>query len=146
MARPTPSLWRPSCIIAAASKTAKWVREHGAIRTEMVGREIIGQIQVAKVSDYGRFVEMVKAREVQWIEAANRDVASGLVRRGGGVRRLEVRKIERGDGGHMAVIRVYAILVMPWVRISSIKSVVFKNSRRGRDSGEGDHVYPLQPS
>jgi hydroxymethylglutaryl-CoA reductase len=103
-----PMAVEETSIIAAASKTAKWVRENGSIRTEMVGREIIGQIQISRVADYGRLVEMVKAREVQWIDAANRDVASGLVRRGGGVRRIEVRRIARGDGSDMAVIHVYA--------------------------------------
>ena len=103
-----PMAVEETSIIAAASKTAKWVREYGSIRTEMVGRDIIGQIQIAKVMNYPRLVEMVKAREVQWIDSANREVAAGMVRRGGGVRRLEVRKIERGDGGHMAVIHVYA--------------------------------------
>lgn len=103
-----PMAVEETSIIAAASKTAKWVREFGHITTETIGREIIGQIQIAKVSDYGRFVELVKAREVEWIEAANRDVASGLVRRGGGVKRIEVRRVSRGDGSDMAVIHVYA--------------------------------------
>ena len=103
-----PMVVEETSIIAAASKTAKWVREHGAITTEMVGNEIIGQIQIAKVADYPRVVEMVKAHESEWVEAANRDVAAGLVRRGGGVKRIEVRKVARGDGGFMAVIHVYA--------------------------------------
>ncbi|HMN69650.1 MAG TPA: hydroxymethylglutaryl-CoA reductase, degradative [Bdellovibrionales bacterium] len=94
--------------IIAASKTAKWVREHGSITTEMIGREIIGQIQIAKVQDYGRFVELVKANEDAWVELANAQVASGLVRRGGGVKRVEVRRIARGDGADMAVLHVYA--------------------------------------
>lgn len=103
-----PMAVEETSIIAAASKTAKWVREHGAITTEMVGRDIIGQIQIAKVQNYGRFLELVKAREPEWVAMANRDVAAGLVRRGGGVKRLEVRRVDRGDGGYMAVIHVYA--------------------------------------
>jgi hydroxymethylglutaryl-CoA reductase len=103
-----PMAVEETSIIAAASKTAKWVREHGRITTEMIGKEIIGQIQIAKVNDYARVVETVKANEPSWVEAANRDVASGLVRRGGGVKRIEVRRIDRGDGGDMAVIHVYA--------------------------------------
>lgn len=103
-----PMAVEETSIIAAASKTAKWIKEHGAITTEMRGHEIIGQIQIAKVKDYGRFVELVKAHEVQWVEDANREVASGLVRRGGGVKRIEVRKVDRGDGGSMAVLHVYA--------------------------------------
>jgi len=103
-----PMAVEETSIIAAASKTAKWVREHGKITTEMIGNEIIGQIQIAKVQDYPRFVEMVKAHAAQWIHQANTDVAAGLVKRGGGVKRIEVRRVERGDGGDMAVIHVYA--------------------------------------
>jgi hydroxymethylglutaryl-CoA reductase len=95
-------------IIAAASKTAKWIREHGRITTEMIGREIIGQIQIAKVRDYKNFLEIVKANEAEWVALSNKDVAHGLVARGGGVKRLEVRRVDRGDGSDMAVIHVYA--------------------------------------
>lgn len=103
-----PMAVEETSIIAAASKTAKWVREHGHIKTETIGREIIGQIQIAKVSDYKRFVQIVKSFEAQWVELANTDVAHGLVARGGGVKRIEVRRVDRGDGGDMAVIHVYA--------------------------------------
>lgn len=103
-----PMAVEETSIIAAASKTAKWVREHGSITTEVVGREIIGQIQVAKVKDFARFEELVKAHAAEWIERANRDVAEGMVLRGGGIKRLDVRRVERGDGGDMAVVHVYA--------------------------------------
>lgn len=103
-----PMAVEETSIIAAASKTAKWVRENGLITTEMLGHEIIGQIQIAKVKDYGRLFELVKSFEREWVAAVNRDVASGLVRRGGGVKRIEVRRLERGDGGYMAVLHVYA--------------------------------------
>lgn len=103
-----PMAVEETSIIAAASKTAKWVREHGRIVTETRGREIIGQIQIAKARDYAKIVELVKANESAWIQAANDNVASGLVRRGGGIQRMEVRRVDRGDGGHMAVIHVYA--------------------------------------
>jgi hydroxymethylglutaryl-CoA reductase len=103
-----PMAVEETSIIAAASKTAKWVRENGSISTATRGREIIGQIQIAKVQNYPQLVEIVKARETEWVSSANENVANGLVRRGGGIKRLEVRKVERGDGGFMAVIHVYA--------------------------------------
>lgn len=103
-----PMAVEETSIIAAASKTAKWVREHGTITTEVRGREIIGQIQIAKVKNYPRLVELVQAHEREWVDRANRDVAEGMVLRGGGIKRLEVRRVERGDGGHMAVIHVFA--------------------------------------
>lgn len=103
-----PMAVEETSIIAAASKTAKWVREHGKITTQTIGREIIGQIQIAKVDDYKKFVEIVKDHEIDWIGMANRDVAHGLVARGGGVKRIEARRVDRGDGGDMAVLHVYA--------------------------------------
>ncbi len=42
-------------IIAALSKTAKWIRHHGSITTQVRGNCIIGQIQIAKVKDYEQF-------------------------------------------------------------------------------------------
>jgi hydroxymethylglutaryl-CoA reductase len=103
-----PMAVEETSIIAAASKTAKWVREHGQITTEMVGREIIGQIQIAKVKDLENLRKVVQENAPHWIEISNRDVAFGLVRRGGGVTRMEVRAVDRGDGGQMAVVHVYA--------------------------------------
>ncbi|NJL24610.1 MAG: hydroxymethylglutaryl-CoA reductase, degradative, partial [Calothrix sp. SM1_5_4] len=58
-----PMAVEETSIIAAASKTAKWVKEHGRITTEMIGREIIGQIQIAKVRDYPRLLKLVKENE-----------------------------------------------------------------------------------
>jgi hydroxymethylglutaryl-CoA reductase len=95
-------------IVAAASKTAKWVRDAGEITTETIGRHIIGQIQVAKVRDFETFASQVESNKQNWIEAANRDVAHGLVARGGGVQDVVVRAVDRGDGSLMAVIHVMA--------------------------------------
>jgi len=103
-----PMAVEETSIIAAASKTAKWVREHGAIATEVLGHEVIGQIQLAKVSDFERFKGLVEDHCSGWIDNLNRQVAAGLVRRGGGVTRMAVRKLDRPDGGIMAVVHVYA--------------------------------------
>ncbi len=106
-----PMAVEETSIIAAASKTAKWVREVGEISTESVGNLVIGQIQIAKVKSYNAFVEAVLAKRTEWIELANRDVAHGLVARGGGVRDIQVREVPRGEeagGGSMAVIHVLA--------------------------------------
>lgn len=108
IARVIPMAVEETSIVAAASKTAKWIRENGRITTETLGRDIIGQIQVARVQDLESFKTAVRENEVAWIEAANREVASGLVRRGGGAKRLEVREIQRPDGATMVVLHVYA--------------------------------------
>ncbi len=103
-----PMAVEETSIIAAASKTAKWVRENGTIRTESIGRQIIGQIQLARVADFVRFERILLAARENLLQAVNRDVAHGLVARGGGVEDLQIRQIVRPDGVSMAVVHVYA--------------------------------------
>lgn len=104
-----PMAVEETSIIAAASKTAKWVREAGEITTETIGNLIIGQIQIGKVADFGAVRSVVELNRNRWIELSNRDVAHGLVARGGGVKDIQVREVSRGVGqGSMAVIHVLA--------------------------------------
>lgn len=101
-----PMAVEETSIIAAASKTAKWIRENGSIRTEVVGKEIIGQIQVAKVANVQKFSDIVATHKNLWIQMANQEVASGMVNRGGGVTDIQIRSIDRQDGNHMVVLHV----------------------------------------
>lgn len=103
-----PMAVEETSIIAAASKTAKWVREAGVVSTETLGNLIIGQIQIAKVRDFFSFESKIHAAKADLLNAANRDVAHGLVARGGGVEDIAVRKVDRGDGHAMAVVHVLA--------------------------------------
>lgn len=102
-----PMAVEETSIIAAASKTAKWVRENGQIRTETIGQNIIGQVQFAKVQDFAKFSQSILQQKNYLIEAANREVAFGLVARGGGVTDLSVRELKRDDGFSMAVVHIY---------------------------------------
>lgn len=101
-----PMAVEETSIVAAASKTAKWIRDEGQIVTELVGNFIIGQIQIAKVKNFESLRSKIIAQKNKLIEQANVVVASGLVRRGGGVSDIQVRRIARGDGADMAVIHV----------------------------------------
>lgn len=101
-----PMAVEETSIVAAASKTAKWIRDEGRIVTELVGNYIIGQIQIARVKNYESLRSKIIAQKNKLIEQANVVVASGLVRRGGGVSDIQIRKVPRGDGGDMAVIHV----------------------------------------
>lgn len=102
-----PMAVEETSIVAAASKTAKWVRENGEITTEVVGSDIIGQIQLSRVKDFAAFEGAILARKDQFVEQANREVAFGLVRRGGGVTDIRVRELKRPDGASMAVVHVH---------------------------------------
>jgi hydroxymethylglutaryl-CoA reductase len=103
-----PMAVEETSIIAAASKTAKWIHENGEITTELVGKNIIGQIQIAKVNDYSRLEKFIFSTKATLISNANRDVAYGLKARGGGVNDIQLRRVDRGDGGSMAIVHVYA--------------------------------------
>jgi hydroxymethylglutaryl-CoA reductase len=102
-----PMAVEETSIIAAASKTAKWVRESGEIKTETIGQDIIGQVQFAKIKNIDSFKENILRQKNYLIEIANREVAFGLVARGGGVTDIHVRNLDRKDGFFMAVVHVH---------------------------------------
>ncbi len=92
-----PMAVEETSIVAAASKTAKWIRESGSIETRTIGDDIIGQIQLAKVQDTKKFTELILAKKAEFIHLANEEVAFGLVRRGGGVTDIQVRILPRTE-------------------------------------------------
>ncbi|WP_298622460.1 hydroxymethylglutaryl-CoA reductase, degradative [uncultured Legionella sp.] len=93
-------------IIAALSKSAKWIRQHGEINTWVHGECILGQIQLAKINDFQRFSDIFNANRLRLIQKANEDVAANMVKRGGGVIDLQLRHLAREDGYDMAVIHL----------------------------------------
>lgn len=93
-------------IIAALSKTAKWIRQQGDIQTRVDGECILGQIQLAKINDFNRFAVIFNEKKRFLIEKANEDVAMNMVKRGGGVVDLQLRHLQRDDGGDMGVIHL----------------------------------------
>lgn len=101
-----PMAVEETSIVAAASKTAKWIRENGFIFTEVVGNEIIGQIQFARVNNFEKFNEIISRNKKELIDNVNSEVAFGLVRRGGGVKNIQVRSVPRPEGGVMGVVHV----------------------------------------
>lgn len=92
-----PMAVEETSIVAAASKTAKWVRELGFIKTEVIGKNIIGQVQFAKVKNPEQFKKDILSQKNFLIDLANREVASGLVARGGGVTDITVRFVDREE-------------------------------------------------
>lgn len=101
-----PMAVEETSIIAAASKTAKWIYETGNIKTETIGKNSIGQIQLARVKNVAQFEKIILENKEMLIEEANTQVVSSLVKRGGGVRDLYIRQILRGDGDNMVIIHV----------------------------------------
>ncbi len=103
---PIPMVVEETSIIAAASKTAKWVKSAGGIRTSMLGHLGIGQIQFAKLQNPKFFETAILGQFDEIIKMANQVPALGLVKRGGGVKNLKVRILERPDGHKMGVVHV----------------------------------------
>ncbi|MCB0378343.1 MAG: hydroxymethylglutaryl-CoA reductase, degradative [Bdellovibrionales bacterium] len=101
-----PMAVEETSIIAAASKTARWVRQAGKLTTEVVGDDIIGQIQIGKVKDFSSLEGILSGHKKAWIDELNEQVAATMVKRGGGVTDIILRKVERGDGETMAVFHV----------------------------------------
>ncbi len=101
-----PMAVEETSIVAALSKTAKWIRQSGTITTHLTGHCIIGQIQLAKINDFSKFSTIFNENKRFFIESANENVAASMVRRGGGVIDLELRQLRRPDGHDMAVIHL----------------------------------------
>lgn len=93
-------------VIAALSKTAKWIKQHGQITTSQQGSCIIGQIQLPHVHDVESCLGLLKSFAPQWIDEVNIHVVPAMVQRGGGVRSMDFRVLTRPDGRHMVVVHV----------------------------------------
>jgi len=102
-----PMAVEETSIIAAVSSTAKWLRKMGAkITTEARGRLIIGQIQIPRVNNLDGALKSLNEHKLELIVEANQ-IVPGLVARGGGVKELQFRSLDREDGqGKMLVIHV----------------------------------------
>ncbi|MDR3442780.1 MAG: hydroxymethylglutaryl-CoA reductase, degradative [Legionella sp.] len=101
-----PMAVEETSIIAALSKSAKWIRQSGEIKTWVEGDCILGQIQLAQVNNFQEFSRVFDANRHYLIEKANKDVAANMVKRGGGVTDLQLRQLQREDGKDMAVIHL----------------------------------------
>ncbi|MFT4059504.1 MAG: hydroxymethylglutaryl-CoA reductase, degradative [Legionella sp.] len=101
-----PMAVEETSIIAALSKSAKWIRQSGEIKAWVEGDCILGQIQIAKVKDFPKLERIFTEHQSHLIERANTEVAANMVKRGGGVTDLELRHLSREDGQDMAVIHL----------------------------------------
>jgi len=102
-----PMAVEETSIIAALSKTAKWIKADGEISTYVTGHEIIGQIQLPRISNINEFTQHFEINKLYWIGQVNAEVVKNMVKRGGGVTDLQLRFITRPDHGSMAIIHVF---------------------------------------
>ncbi len=102
-----PMAVEETSIIAGCSKMAKWLRESGEITTATKGDCLIGQIYFPQVADIRHFITQVEAEKTHLIDSVNRDIAAGLVKRGGGVKDIVVRTLLEKPGDMSAVVHLH---------------------------------------
>lgn len=109
-----PMAVEETSIIAAASSTAKWVGREGSIRTFTKGNLIIGQVQLPNVRNVEHAKEVLFESRADLVRLANACIP-GLVSRGGGVRDIVVRELERPafEGSPAGTMLVLHILCDP---------------------------------
>ena len=90
-------------IIAAASKTGKWLCTHGEIRTKTLGSLSIGQVQIAHVQNPEKLKETIASNFETWKQEVNQKLLSSMVKRGGGLQDYELRILPHPKQGHMAI-------------------------------------------
>ena len=102
-----PMAVEETSIIASASKTARWVKEQGDLTAYTIGNTVIGQIQISQVKDIDQFETLIKNNAPKFIEMANSDIAASMVKRGGGVKEIKVRRVAKLDGTFMGIVHVH---------------------------------------
>lgn len=101
-----PMAVEETSIIAAASKTAKWIRSTGSITTSIKGQCVIGQVQIPEVHDLENLKKQVNLHKKILIDQLNQGIAKRLFERGGGVQDIILREIPQPHKLPMGVIHV----------------------------------------
>ena len=92
-------------VLAAVSSSAKLIRAGGGFQTETTEPVMIGQIQVLAVPDMAAAVQALQENKAEIFELANASSQS-IVRRGGGMRAVEVRPFNQSPVGPMLVVHL----------------------------------------
>ena len=104
--RVLPLAVEETSIIAAASKTARWVCANGEITAEPLGSLSIGQIQIAKAKNPARLKKAIGENFPKWKEELSKGLLAAMTRRGGGLKGWELRILDRPDKKLMAVLHL----------------------------------------
>lgn len=94
-------------VVAAASRSARTIREAGGFEADADPSIMIGQIHLLGVADLPAAAARIRAARAELMEAADA-VHPNLVRRGGGARDIEVRAIAESACG--AILGVHVLL------------------------------------
>lgn len=94
-------------IIAAASKTARWVCKNGEITTEVLGTLSTGQLQIPKVKNTLKLKSTIEQNFPKWQNSVHNNVIPSMFKRNGGLKSYTLRFLDRPDGQTMAVLHLY---------------------------------------
>lgn len=92
-------------VLAAVSSAAKLVRTGGGFETETTDPIMIGQVQVLDIPDMDAAVAALRENEAEICETANA-ISQSIVRRGGGMRGVEIRPFYDSPVGSMLVLHL----------------------------------------
>lgn len=102
-----PMVIEETSVIAAASKTAKYICQNGSLTTSVNEWFGTGQIQIPIVNNLSLLREYLNNRAEELLERLNQFMLHSMVMRGGGAREIFLRTINRHDGRVMAVIHLH---------------------------------------
>ena len=101
-----PMAVEETSIIAAASKTARWICENGSIQMQTLNHCSIGQVQFPKVKDVSALENCILENFDSWKQTINQSVLLSMSERGGGLKDCSIRKIKRPDGHTMLIVHL----------------------------------------
>ncbi|NLE49376.1 MAG: hydroxymethylglutaryl-CoA reductase, degradative [Sandaracinaceae bacterium] len=90
-----PMVVEEPSVVAAASNAARIVREGGGFEAEVDNGLMIAQVELREVQDFDRAREAIEAERESLFALANASIPN-IIRRGGGIRDLEIRDLGEG--------------------------------------------------
>ncbi len=100
-----PMVIEEPSVVAASSNAARLLRDGDGIITDATPPVMIGQIQLCEVPDLDKAEAALEAEAEALVAYAN-EGAPRLVARGGGARRIELRRFEQTELGSMLVVHI----------------------------------------
>lgn len=103
-----PMVIEEPSVVAAASNAAKMFRAGGGFQTSSDDPIMIGQVQLLDVKDILSTVEIINENKAFLIQKAN-ETAGSILRRGGGVRDIDVRIIDNNESDFSPMIVLHIL-------------------------------------
>ena len=103
-----PMVVEETSIVAALNRVAKWVRQDGVLTTSQQGDCVLGQMQLGNIHNFDEVANQLTAHAQSWLALINTTVLASLVKRGGGAKRLELRRVpDPNQANDLAVIHLH---------------------------------------